>query len=492
MPRSTPLTKLFMSFLAWTLALSLTACQSSDGPTAIPTLPDSSFQLDTSFNSTGTVPGVLTTTLSAGSDTALAVAIQSDGKIVTAGSAYISVSNSDVAVMRYNSDGSLDTAGFNALGTIPGVVTTDVGSTNQAANAIALQGTGLSTKIIVAGFSYNTTTSLNNFLVARYNYDGSLDTTFNAAGNTYDATGAVVAGVTVAPGMVTVAASAGNSRAQAIAIQGTGEIVVAGTANNTTDDDIAVVRLNSNGTLDTGFNTTGIVIVEVNTVYAVGTPANDSANAIQIDASSRAVIAGTSNGAAVVVRLNTNGSLDTLFGNGAGPSGITLLTSLTQGNALVLQAGSLPIIGGAAGSGTTDMAVARLTAGGALDNTFNAAGAVPGIATVGFLTDRNDVVTALALQADGKIVAGGGAASGIGYDFALIRLHTDGTLDTDTDADPLVTFGLDGQVSTAIGYSTDTINAIAIQGTGEIVAAGGSWLNNRWIMALARYLPDIP
>jgi uncharacterized delta-60 repeat protein len=464
--------------------LILSACQSG-GTEPVPTLPDTSFQLDTTFNSTGAVPGVLTTTLSNGSDTALGMAIQADGKIVTAGSILNGVT-SDIAVVRYNGDGTLDTSGFNAAGAVPGVITTDINSTNQSAYAIALQGSN----IVVAGVSYNTTTALNNFVVARYTSAGVLDTTFNAAGNAYDAAGAATAAVNPA-GIVTVAAAAGNSQAHALVIQGDNRIVVAGLANNTANDDIAVLRFMSDGTLDGSFGSNGITLVEVNTVYSAGTAANDSAKAVRLQSDGKIVVAGTSNGAAVMLRLNTDGSRDTTYGNGATTSGITLLTNLTEGNALVIQPDDRAVIGGVSPGDGNDMAVARLTTGGVLDINFNTTGAVPGIATVGFLAGRNETVTSLALQSDGKIVAAGGAASYVGYDFALIRLNTNGTLDTDTDADPLVTFGLGGKVSTPIGYSADAINSIAIQGApgNEIVAAGGSWLNNRWIMALARYLP---
>ena len=69
---------------------------------------------------------------------------------------------------------------------------------------------------------------------------------------------------------------------------------------------------------------------------------------------------------------------------------------------------------------------------------------------------------------------------GIGYDFALVRYNTDGTLDT--------SFGLGGKVTTPIGINNDAIAALALQSTGEIVAAGGSWANGRWTIAVARYL----
>ena len=108
--------------------------------------------LDTTFSSDGKV----VTEFSAGSgDTGRAVALQSDGKIVVAGA-----SDNDFGVLRYNTDGSLDT-GFGT----GGEVTVDIGSsTTDSANAVAIAKDGLLVdgKIVVAG------TSANNFAVARF------------------------------------------------------------------------------------------------------------------------------------------------------------------------------------------------------------------------------------------------------------------------------------------------------------------------------------
>jgi uncharacterized delta-60 repeat protein len=100
-----------------------------------------------------------------------AVAIQSDGKIVAAGSSF-NGANNDVALVRYHTDGSLDTT-FNTTGT----VTTAIGSSYDEANAVAIQSDG---KIVAAGFSSNGVD--DDFALVRYHTDGSLDTTFNTTG----------------------------------------------------------------------------------------------------------------------------------------------------------------------------------------------------------------------------------------------------------------------------------------------------------------------
>src|SRR5207248_638470 len=97
----------------------------------------------------------------------LAVAVQTDGKIVAAGSATFN-NNSDFAVARYNPDGSLDPSFGSG-----GIVFTDIGSNNDQINAIALQGDG---RIVVAGIY------AGDFALARYCPNGLLDRTFGNGG----------------------------------------------------------------------------------------------------------------------------------------------------------------------------------------------------------------------------------------------------------------------------------------------------------------------
>ena len=133
--------------------------------------------LDTTFNGTGK----LVTDVGIGSDDlASGVTVQPDGKIVVAGRSDSGGSN-DFAVTRYNANGSLDTS-FNGTGK----VTTDIGSgTDDFASSVTVQPDG---KIVVAGASLG---GGWNFAVARYNADGSLDTTFNGvATNTLGGTAA--------------------------------------------------------------------------------------------------------------------------------------------------------------------------------------------------------------------------------------------------------------------------------------------------------------
>jgi uncharacterized delta-60 repeat protein len=166
--------------------------------------------LDTDFNGTG----IVTTTISNGSDRGHGIAIQPDGKILVAGPTY-PFTNSTFALARYTITGSLDTT-FNGTG----IVTTPIGSNDDYAHSMALQPNG---KIVVAGFQYTVPVVDETFAVVRYNSDGSLDATFNSTG---------------------IITTAINNRALGFsaAIQPDGNIVVAGASGTGGDFDFAVVR----------------------------------------------------------------------------------------------------------------------------------------------------------------------------------------------------------------------------------------------------------
>ncbi|MCP4352313.1 MAG: hypothetical protein GY795_43195, partial [Desulfobacterales bacterium] len=214
----------------------------------------------------------------------LSVAVQADGKIVAAGFS-MSESVQDFAVMRYNSDGSLDT-GFDG----DGIVTTPVGTGNDAGIGLLIQP---DEKIVVTGISYNGTD--NDFAVVRYNSDGSLDTSFGGDGT------------------VTTPVGSGEDMGCFAAVQSDGKIVLAGYSFNGSNDDFAVVRYNTDGSLDTGFGTGGKLITPVGS-------GDDRSYDVCIQSDGKIVITGESyNGSNydfAVARYNSDGTLDTTFGNG--------------------------------------------------------------------------------------------------------------------------------------------------------------------------------
>ncbi len=168
---------------------------------------------------------------------AAALAVQPvDSKIVVAGLAGNFVSQIwDVALLRYNANGSLDTDPITGFGGGTGIVTTDIDSSSNYANAVALQTDG---KIVVVGNAFvNSFAGTSDIAVLRYKTDGSLDTdpTTGFGGGT---------------GIVTTNIGAFDN-GFAVAVEPGGKIVVAGNADAGTGDRLALLRYTANGSLDT-------------------------------------------------------------------------------------------------------------------------------------------------------------------------------------------------------------------------------------------------
>jgi len=221
--------------------------------------------LDTAGFGTGT--GIVTTPIGSGDADAAALAVQVDGKIVVAGLAGDVATNIwDVALLRYNTNGSLDTTGFDSGGT--GIVTTDIGSSSNYANAVAIQTDG---KIVVAGNAFVDPfgSGTSDIAVLRYNTNGTLDTT----------------GFGIPNGYVTTSVGAFDN-GFAVAVQpADGKIVVAGNADAGVADRFALLRYNADGGLDSGFGTGGIV-----TRAASGPGGIASANAVVLQPVDGAIV----------------------------------------------------------------------------------------------------------------------------------------------------------------------------------------------------------
>jgi uncharacterized delta-60 repeat protein len=386
--------------------------------------------------------GQVRTSIGSGNDRPYAIAAQSDGKLVVAGSSF-NGSDDDFAVVRYNADGSLDTS----FGT-GGVVTTPVGPADDVARAIAIT----NGKLVVAGSSSNG--SDDDFAVARYNADGSLDVSFGTSG------------------VVTTPVGPGNDVARAIAITN-GKLVVAGSSFNGSDDDFAVARYDGNGSLDTSLGSDGVVTTPVG-------PGNDVARALTITSGKLVVTGSSSNGANddfAVLRYNGGGSLDGHFGSGGKvvrPFG----TGDDEAFALKTMSDGKIVVGGSAEDEQHDeFAIMRLKSNGSLDTNLTAGGTVT--TRIGSGDDR---AYAVALQPDGKYVAAGSTWNGSSWDFALVRERTDGSPDSG--------FGTGGAVVTAIGPGDGEARAIAVQPNGRLVVAGFSWNGSNRDFALVRYNQD--
>jgi uncharacterized delta-60 repeat protein len=167
------------------------------------------------------------TDFSPASGTAQGVAVQADGRIVAAGGIF-NGGNQQFALARYNSNGSPDTS-FGGTG----LVTTSFGGTHDGALSVAVQADG---KIVAAG-STQTAHSGEQFALARYSSNGSLDPSFGTGGRV----------------TTTFGGDGRLDRAQSVAVQADGRIVAAGFTQTDSGKKFALARYNSNGSLDTSF-----------------------------------------------------------------------------------------------------------------------------------------------------------------------------------------------------------------------------------------------
>ena len=342
---------------------------------------NSNGSLDTTFDGDGKV-----TTDFGGSSVAYSIAIQSDGKIVVAGSAY-NGSNNDFALVRYNADGSLDTS----FGT-GGKVTTPIGMSSDRGYSVTIQPDG---KIVVAGQSWNG--SNYDFALTRYNSDGSLDTTFDGDGK------------------VTTAVGNSDDEARGLAIQSDGKIVVAGYAYNGSNYDFALTRYNSNGSLDTTFDGDGKVTTAVGSF-------DDYVSSLAIQSDGKIVVAGYSGNVRwdfALTRYNSNGSLDTTFdGDGKVTTAVGSFDDVAS-SVSIQSDGKIVVAGSSSDDSNVDFALTRYNSNGSLDTTFDGDGKV----TTDF--GAQDSAYSVAIQSDGKIVVAGGSSDGSNRDFALARYNSD-------------------------------------------------------------------
>lgn len=433
--------------------------------------------------------------------------LQPDGKIVIAGGVELSF-----ILVRFNADGSLDNT-FDG----DGKVITDFSEYGFPTD-MALQSDG---KIVVVGQSYSPVSFSPTFTVVRYNTNGSLDASFDG------------------DGIVITDLSPTAERANSVAIQSDGKIVVAGYAQHSMGiNGFALVRYLSNGSLDNTFDGDGKLITDVDPLYGIagaiaiqndgkivaggqyfntgthtyqvwlarfnpnGTldptfdgdgkvitePATDHYfGAIALQNDGKILVTGhfsigtTDFSDAFILRYNTNGSLDNTFsGDGR------LTTDFGYEDypvSITVQANGLIAIGGYAyvliPEENTDFILAQYNADGSPNNTFSGDGKLLGYYTVGLPSTIRDI----AVQSDGKIIVAGRVAdpSTGNANIGLARYHPDGTLDP--------SFSGDGKVTTDFGSLDETAYAVAVQSDGKIVVAGEAYFNSKQII-VARYNQD--
>ena len=398
---------------------------------------------DSSFSS----DGIDTIDLGGGAENSLFLLIQPDGKIVSGGSEWNGTQNVFIVLARHNTDGSRDMT-FGTNGKVSIRFTT---RWLIPADAV-LQPDG---KIVVAG-SYDDTFS-NNFLLARYNTNGTMDASFGSGGfMQLD----LVHGSTLDEGY-------------AVDVQPDGKIVIGGTAKPPfgSNGSFAMMRVDASGAIDPTFGTNGVVI---DTPWVSG---NQIIKDLAVLSSGKIMIAGsiddsTFQSVFCVGRFNSNGTLDSTFGTngtvklhfGSSSSEATSLTMLPNGKFLAAGWANLQ------GTPNKEICLARFNASGTLDNTFGTGGTVeiPNSAAT------YEYANSVKMQPDGKYIVGGvGRASAAFIDYGLLlRLTSSGSIDN--------TFGVNGRTQSADVYS---VTAVALQPNGRIVATG----KNNMDYYVARY-----
>jgi uncharacterized delta-60 repeat protein len=426
----------------------------------------SSGPLDPTFGS----GGIVTTAIGTSAD-AYAVALQPDGKVLAGGTSSTPSGRSTIdhfTLARYTTGGALDTT-FGSGGK---AVTSWGKGGNTSADAYAMavypnSGTVNDGKIVLAGFAGTKTG--DQFALARYNPNGSLDTSFGSGGT------------------VSTVIGARQSQVDGVAIQPDGKILVVGEESDSTGVTLnplhlAVARYNPNGTLDTTFGSNGAVFSPIGTWQSEG-------RAVALQADGKIVVAGyfylNQQTQFAVFRYTPNGTLDTTFG---GSTGYAAFTADPRGSAtfgaysVVIQADGKIVAGGSVrASYGQSWQLTRFNADGSLDSTFGGTGLVE--------QPVWGYAAAVALQQNGKIVAAGPGNVTIPsstFFFEVGRFNADGSSDQ--------TFNGTGLVGTPIGSSSSWAFGVAIQPTdGKIVVAGASpYSTSADDFALARYLATGP
>lgn len=397
--------------------------------------------LDATFNGNGLI---ITDNNGSTADSVSDAAIQPDGKIVAAGSSFVS-GNFITIVTRYNSDGSLD----DTFGTGGKTIIQNSAFVNSA--AVAPDG-----KIVLVGWQViipSPEFPSRDIFVARLNSDGTLDTTFNGSGTLFINF-----------------QNQSDDLGYSVKVQTDGKIVIGGLTGGATQYDFAVVRLNQNGSLDNSFDGDGKATTQLTpqrTGVFYGRIVLQPDGKIVATGSTRVSIGQNPTliyQSLVTVRCNTDGSLDNTF-DGDGIAFTRQSADDTFGNSVsILPDGKILVAGrGRAATQNFRAYLVRYNSDGSLDATFGTGGAV--------LTSFGPVIEA-EVQADGKIIANFG--DGIG------RLFSNGALDT--------SFGTGG--FSLIGFpggTTYALNALTLQPNGKIVVGGYVQTNNARDFLLARF-----
>lgn len=435
--------------------------------------------LDTTFSGDGLVTTDLGT-----SESAASVALQSDGKIIIAGTTLFTASS--FVTLRYLANGTLD----SSFSTTP---VPTYGYSSNTGPPLLTQPNG---NVTVSGLAKESAApGTGGYLTMRFTATGSSDTTFSSDGMVFTQPrgnddrawamavqpdekivlgGSTGLGITVLrtlPDGSLDTSFGGDGRSSldfgtnngaychSVALQPNGKVVVAGycfeynSATQVSEYDFVLGRLLPNGDPDSSFGTGGKVRSHLG--------GRDFAQSVAIQSDGKILVGGYSNRLGsdrfTLVRYSSNGERDSTFGT----DGIVSTSGTTFGYKVLVQPDGKILLGGTGGSG---FAVARYLADGTLDASFDGDGlAVAPLPAGGY--DGNDML----LQPDGKVIVAGHWYNAASPDpnkneFAAVRFGANGTLDTG--------FGTAGRLAHAVGFDGSYCYGAALQTDGKVLMVG--------------------
>jgi uncharacterized delta-60 repeat protein len=403
----------------------------SDTVSATPVV-DPTGELDTTFSDDGKIA----LAIGSGDETASDVAIDSNGRIVVVGYTH-NGSDNDIFVIRFNSDGSLDTT-FDG----DGIVQTDLGSSDDYAYGVALDSDG---KIVVVG--QTNAAGTHDGLVLRYESDGSLDDTFDADGK------------------VTTDIDENTDFYVDVELQDDGKIVVVGSAWNSegTQRSGLLTRYNTDGSLDTSFAAPdgfGLITDPDDYHYDV--------NSLKIQDDGKIIaVLDVSDVLGVIDRFDANVSAyDTTFSeDGADVVLWPMIGSAIQTDGSIVVSGYVSDL---------VVKVTRYTSTGEVDSNFASAGTFSS-PLEHFVATYSDAL----IQNDGKLLIPVTFWNGSAFDFGMYRLAVDGSLDT--------TFNGDGLFSASLNSGSDFPWNAVLQDDGKIVLVGDTNNGSDFDIAIMRF-----
>lgn len=342
------------------------------------------------------------------------IGFQSNAKMVVATNfVRASFDNTGFFLTRYNDNGSLNAAFGQG-----GLQTAIFGGIEEGARSMAIQADD---KIILSGYVSYTLDDSKNIAIARFDINGSPDSSFSGDGKQIADFGAA------------------NDDITASAVQKDGKLIVAGPTNNAVNLVVGVARFNNNGDPDNSLGGDGVFVLQAvpsgvtSTVYT----------SVAVQADGKAIAAGyASNGNNydfALVRYNVNGARDQMF-SGDGKQMTDFGNTDDRVVATAIQADGKIVVAGSSGS---NFALARYNTDGSPDSSFDGDGLLTG--------NFGAPPTSLVIQPDGKIIVGSGAA--------VVRFNADGSLDTGFDSD---------------GILTSSCAALALQADGKILVTAGT------------------